>query len=99
LQPAVTEYASPLKVIEYLAAGTAIVGPDMPNIRELLTDGKNALLFPPNDDAARVKCLQRLCVDEPLRKHLGIQARATIASLRLTWVENAKRITEKMSLR
>jgi glycosyltransferase involved in cell wall biosynthesis len=80
LQPAVTEYASPLKVIEYLAAGTAIVGPNQANIRELLTDGANALLFPPNDDLARVKALKRLCSDKELRMALGAKAKESIAT-------------------
>jgi glycosyltransferase involved in cell wall biosynthesis len=97
LQPAVTEYASPLKVIEYLAAGTAIIGPDQPNIRELLTHNENALLFSPLDDSARVENLKKLCVDSQLRARLGSNARATIASLRLTWQENAKRIVERVS--
>jgi glycosyltransferase involved in cell wall biosynthesis len=97
LQPAVTEYASPLKVIEYLAAGTAIVGPNQPNIRELLEHEKNALLFPAGDDLARVHSLQRLCKDASLRKALGDGARQTISRLRLTWLENAQRIVERVS--
>ena len=37
LQPAANPYASPLKLFEYLALGRAIVAPDQPNIREVLT--------------------------------------------------------------
>ena len=36
IQPAVTPWASPLKLIEYLGKGKAIVAPDTPNIKELL---------------------------------------------------------------
>src|SRR3712207_6866165 len=36
-----------LKVIEYMAAGRAIVAPGSDNVRELLTDGETALLCPP----------------------------------------------------
>ena len=51
LQPRVVAYASPLKLFEYMAAGKAIVAPDQPNIREVLTDGDTALLFDPSDPA------------------------------------------------
>ena len=38
LQPAVTPWASPLKMIEYMAKGLAIVAPNSENIQELLKD-------------------------------------------------------------
>jgi len=41
-------YCSPLKMFEYMAAGRIIVGDAFPTIREVLTDGKNALLADPN---------------------------------------------------
>jgi glycosyltransferase involved in cell wall biosynthesis len=96
LQPAVTDYASPLKVIEYMAAGAAIVGPDMANIRELLTDEKTALLFQPDNDVDRVKCLLRLCGDSELRIRLGERAKSAIQELQLTWIDNARRIIDRV---
>lgn len=45
LIPGVTEYASPLKLFEYLYLRRAIVAPDIPNIREILKDGENTMLF------------------------------------------------------
>lgn len=45
LQPAVTPYASPLKLFEYLAMGKMVLAPDEENIREVIEDGKNGLLF------------------------------------------------------
>ena len=38
-----------MKLIEYMAMGRCIVAPDQPNIRELLSDGISARLFPPGD--------------------------------------------------
>jgi glycosyltransferase involved in cell wall biosynthesis len=90
--PAVTPYSSPLKLFEYLQLGRAIVGPDSENIREILTDGENALLFAPGQAEAMDAALLRLCTDAALRARLGAAARATIGARSLTWGENAERV-------
>ena len=94
LQPDVVSYASPLKMIEYLAKGKAIIAPNSPNIRELLVDNKNAILFEPSDPQSFSQSLLKLCSDETLRTNLGKQAFKTIGELQLTWDNNAKRIAE-----
>jgi glycosyltransferase involved in cell wall biosynthesis len=92
LQPKVVAYASPLKVFEYMAAGRAIVAPDQPNIREILTDGETALLFDPVDSGSVWRAIQRLVADPDLRRRLGEAARAEIARRDYTWGRNAERI-------
>jgi glycosyltransferase involved in cell wall biosynthesis len=92
LQPAVVEYASPLKLMEYLAMGKAIVAPGMPNIREVLTDAENAVLFDGERKGALEAALTRVCADPGLRDRLGRAARETIAGLDLTWTGNARRV-------
>jgi len=92
LQPKVVAYASPLKVFEYMAAGRAIVAPDQPNIREILTDGKTALLFDPAESGSVWRAIQRLVADPALRRRLGEAARAEIARRDYTWERNAERI-------
>jgi glycosyltransferase involved in cell wall biosynthesis len=92
LQPAVVPYASPLKLFEYLALGRAIVAPDQPNIREVLDDGVNALLFDPNDPEGLTGVIERLSVDATLRERLANGARETIALRGLTWERNAERV-------
>ena len=52
LQIAAVAYASPLKIFDYMTLGRAIVAPDQPNIREILTDGSDALLFKAGDAEA-----------------------------------------------
>ena len=94
LQPAVVAYASPLKLFEYLALGRAIVAPSQANIREVLQDGVNALLFDPADDAGLVKAIQRLIEDPALRQRLALKAGATISERGLTWHANAQRVTQ-----
>lgn len=92
LQPAVTVYASPLKLFEYMALARAIVAPRQSNIEETLTDGENALLFEPNDRAGFRACVERLCRDAALRLKLGTAARQTIIDRDFTWDANARRI-------
>jgi glycosyltransferase involved in cell wall biosynthesis len=89
LQPNVVAYASPLKMLEYMALGRAIVAPDSDNIRELLADGESALLIEPGSQAAMVAALRRLALDEALRHRLGAGARRTVVERRLTWRNNA----------
>jgi glycosyltransferase involved in cell wall biosynthesis len=90
LQPAVVEYASPLKLIEYLAAGLAIVAPDTPNIRELLDHGQNGLLFSLEDRDSFTRAVLTACHDAALRSRLGSAAAATIERRGLTWEANAR---------
>jgi glycosyltransferase involved in cell wall biosynthesis len=92
LQPRVVDYASPLKLFEYMALGRAIIAPDQPNIREVLTAEENALLFPEEDDDAFRAALTRLCDDPALRQRLGAAAAKTIESRDFTWDANAQRV-------
>ena len=92
LQPAVTAYASPLKLFEYLVLGKAVVAPRQPNIEEILVDGENALLFDADRPGALESALTRLCADTALRDRLARAAVATIDRLDLTWQANARRV-------
>lgn len=91
LQPAVVDYASPLKLVEYMALGRAILAPDSANIREVLRHGENAWLIGPDglEDG-----LARLAGDAALRARLGAAARATVQARGLTWDANARRVEE-----
>lgn len=94
LQPAVTPYASPLKLFEYLYLGCAVVAPAMDNITEILEDGVNAALFDPDDPGGLCRAIQALIDDPARRRSLGEQARATIEHRDLTWDGNARRVTD-----
>lgn len=93
LQPAVTAYASPLKLMEYLVLGKAIVAPTEPNLLEVLTDRRNALMFDAKDPHGFEGALTTLCGDPALRASLEGEARDTIRRLDLTWLGNARRVT------
>jgi glycosyltransferase involved in cell wall biosynthesis len=92
LIPGVTSYASPLKLFEYMALARPIVAPDTPNIREILADGEDALLFDPQDERAFAAAILRLAWDENLRAKMGAAARAKISAQGLTWANNASRV-------
>jgi glycosyltransferase involved in cell wall biosynthesis len=91
LQPHVTDYASPMKIFEYLALGKCVVAPDLENIREILTHGRDGLLFRAGDAADMAHAIE-LLVGDPSRIHaMGAAARRTIEERRYYWVENARR--------
>ena len=94
LQPRSVDYASPLKLFEYMAAGCAIVAPDQPNIREILTHGETALLFDPDRPEALWQAIATLAADRELRARIGAAARAEIERRDLTWAGNARRVVE-----
>ncbi len=98
LQPDVVPYASPLKLFEYMAAGCAIVAPDQPNIREILTHNVDALLFDTDDSASFREAVSRLAGDTELRRRLGTAARQRIADEHLTWNGNAERVMARVQV-
>ena len=92
LQPRVVDYASPLKIFDYMAAGRAIVAPDQPNIREILEHERTALLFDPARPEALGAAIARLLAEPALRARLGAAARAELLARDCTWRGNAARI-------
>lgn len=94
LQPAANSYASPLKLIEYMALERAILAPDQANIRELLTDGVDALLFDASNSNAFANALIKLVEDEKLRQRLAFGASETLKRRGLTWQRNAERVVD-----
>ncbi len=91
IQPGGTEYASPIKIFEYMAQARAIVAPDTENIREIL-DETCALLYQPNDPTAFCRAVMRLCDDPGERHTLGRAARQRLLDMSLTWKHAAERV-------
>jgi glycosyltransferase involved in cell wall biosynthesis len=67
-------YFSPLKIFEYMAAGKPIVASRIGQVAEILEDGENALLVPPENPQALAAALLRLKTDRKLGGRLGAQA-------------------------
>ena len=74
-QPSLVE-GSPLSVIEAMAAGLPIVATSVGGIPELIRDGKDGLLVPPNDPEKLCDALHTLLTDKSLAERLGSSARS-----------------------
>src|SRR3546814_18364330 len=64
----------PKTLLEAMACGAAVIGTDVPGIREVIEDGRTGLLCAPTAAALR-DAIERLLSDEPLRRRLGGHAR------------------------
>ena len=84
-----TFYASPMKIIEYMAMARPVVAPAMTNIRDLIDDGENGLLFEPENTADLARKLEDLIVAPARRVELGRAARQKVEQL-LNWDHNAR---------
>lgn len=67
----------PNKAFQALACGTALVTADTPGARELLTDGRDALLVPPGDPEALAGAIRSLAADPQLTERIGTAGRET----------------------
>src|SRR5262249_22173913 len=71
LIPAINEYASPLKLFESLAAGIATIAPDQENLRELVRDGVDGVLFAPENAGALADQLESIVADAARARAIG----------------------------
>ncbi len=68
-------YFSPLKIVEYLAAGLPVVASGIGQILDLVRHERTGLIVPPGDAQALAGALTRLHGDRRLRARLGRRAR------------------------
>jgi glycosyltransferase involved in cell wall biosynthesis len=89
VSPRATFYASPMKILEYMAMAKPVVGPAMENIRDLIEDGRTGQLFAPEDCGDLVRRLEELIVSRERRQMIGAAARSEIERHR-TWEKNGE---------
>ncbi|MGE3909824.1 MAG: glycosyltransferase family 4 protein [Chloroflexota bacterium] len=87
-------FTSPLKLFDYMAAGVPIVASDLPTVQEVLADGDNALLVPPEDPSAMAAAIRRLLVNPGLADRLRRTAYQQVQAY--TWDARAARILEAL---
>ena len=84
------ECTSPLKLFEYMAAQRPIVASDLPSLREILRDGENACLVPPDDSIALAEGVMRVMNDPALQARLIAAAYADVQGY--TWNKRTQQI-------
>ena len=89
-----SRFTSPLKLFEYLAMGKPIVTSNLPAIREILTNGENALLVEFGDEEKFGSAINLLLSNPELRLRVGTNAKAL--SRRYTWKVRAQGILDFM---
>lgn len=89
------DFASPMKVFEYLAAGRAILASDLPVIREILNES-NSVLLPPGDVDSWAGALETLMSDPGQRNWLAAHAKEDASQY--SWVTRAERVLEGLEL-
>lgn len=96
VSPRSTFYASPMKILEYMAMGRAIIAPATENIRDILMHEEEALLVPPDDPEALHGAIVRLARDPELRSRFARRVRTKVVTT-LNWRRNAAQVIEMMS--
>lgn len=86
---------SPLKVAEYLAAGRAVVAPDVPQLADRLIDGEEVVLVPAGDVAALADALADLRDDPARRERIGDAGRRA-AERDWSWDHQVARIVARI---
>ena len=93
------QYFSPMKVLEYLAAGLAVVASDVGQVPQLLEDGsgRHGVLVAPSDPTALAAALDDLAVCPDRRARMGRSGRL-LAEQRHSWRQAVARILELAGL-
>ena len=93
------QYFSPMKVLEYLAAGLAVVASDVGQIPQLLEDGsgRHGVLVAPSDPTALAAALDDLAACPNRRARMGRSGRL-LAEERHSWHRTVARILELAGL-
>ena len=93
------QYFSPMKVLEYLAAGLAVVASDVGQVPQLLEDGsgRHGVLVAPSDPTALAAALDDLAACPDRRARMGRSGRL-LAEQRHSWRRTVARILELAGL-
>jgi glycosyltransferase involved in cell wall biosynthesis len=90
LRHRITELTTPLKPLEAMSMGKAVVASDVGGLRELIEGGETGLLARAGDAMDLAAALSRAVGDADLRRRIGERARAHVVEER-SW----RRITRR----
>jgi len=95
--PKAAPHASPMKLIEYMAAGLPIVAPDLSSIRAALAEGDMGSLFPAGDMTAMGNAIRAMLADPSAARAKGAKAREHVFA-HLTWDRHAQHTLSLLGL-
>ena len=87
------KWMSPMKMFEYMASGLPIISSDLPVLREVLDDMRNAILVSPTDPQEWCYALDRLVDNIDLAQSIGKQAYNDYKE-KYTWGVRARKILD-----
>ena len=87
---------SPLKLVEYMASGKAIVAAQVGQVGRFLSDGVDALTVPAGNAPALAGAIERLAADPALRCAIGTRARETAVRER-SWDRQVQQVLEAIA--
>jgi glycosyltransferase involved in cell wall biosynthesis len=90
IQPNVTDYACPIKLVEYISMQKAIIAPDKPNIREILKNDYQGL-FQANDFDDMAKTIMRVADSKNIIQKLKTKSENIFYDRGYMWIQNAKK--------
>ena len=85
---------SPLKIFEYMSAGLPVVAPGLARLRALVEDGREGLLYDPEDPRGLDRALVTL-TDPGLRARMGTAARAR-AVRDFSWPAHCRVLSDRL---
>lgn len=88
--PSLTETSS-LATMEAMACGLPVIATDVGHLKNYIDDSKNGYMFPKKDYEILANKLEKLIVNESLRKGIGLMARKTIET-KYPWEKTVKEI-------
>ncbi|MGH7909919.1 MAG: glycosyltransferase family 4 protein, partial [Thermodesulfobacteriota bacterium] len=89
---AAVEFTSPIKLFEYMASCRPIVATALPTVKEILEDGRNALLIEPDSVDLLFYAIKKILEDPLLAEQLALQASSD--ARKYTWEERVKKILD-----
>jgi len=87
----ITNFASPLKLFEYMAQEKPIIATNLLSTREILRDGENAVLVKPNDPQALASGIKLVFENRELARRIAKNAYEEVCE-KYTWGKRAEKI-------
>jgi len=96
VQPAANEYCCPMKILEYMALGKAIVAPRQANVFDVLKPDE-AAFFDAGDERDFGRAMGELVANSDSRSRLGRAGSSALKDRGYSWTMNGQRVIEALA--